>query len=70
MSVDERTEIDHKGTDKVTGLERGIGGALIHARDGRSSGGERAPRVATSSGVSKGRRRLALSEAEPKPARR
>ena len=25
MPVDERTDIDHKGTDKVTGLKRDIG---------------------------------------------
>ena len=40
MSVYERTDVDHKGTDKVTDLERGIGAALVHARGGRSSGGE------------------------------
>jgi hypothetical protein len=26
MSVDERTDIEHKGTDKATGIEWGIGG--------------------------------------------
>jgi hypothetical protein len=40
MSVYERTDVDDKGTDKVTDLERSVGGALVHARDGRSSGGE------------------------------
>ncbi|MCJ7522261.1 MAG: hypothetical protein MUP21_08620, partial [Dehalococcoidia bacterium] len=40
MSVHERIDVDYKGTGKVTDLERSIGGALVHARDGRSSGGE------------------------------
>jgi hypothetical protein len=45
MSVHERTDVEHKGTDKVTGLERGIGAALVNARDCRSSWGKRAPGV-------------------------
>ena len=36
MSVYERTDVDHKGTDKVAGLERDIRGTLVHARDCRS----------------------------------
>jgi len=40
VSVYERTDIDDKGTDKATDLERSIGEVLVHARDGRSSGGE------------------------------
>ena len=33
MSVHERIDIDHKGTDKVTGVEWCIGEALVHGRD-------------------------------------
>jgi len=40
VSVYERTDVDDKGTDKATDLERSIGEVLVHARDGRSSGGE------------------------------
>jgi hypothetical protein len=40
MSVNERTDVDYKGTGKVTDLERSVGGALVYARDGRGSGGE------------------------------
>jgi hypothetical protein len=38
MSIYERTDVDHKGTDKVTDLEHGIGEALVHKRGSRSSG--------------------------------
>jgi hypothetical protein len=40
MSVYERTDVDYKGTDQVTDLERGIGAVLVNARDCRSSGGK------------------------------
>ena len=40
VSVYERTDVDYKGTAKVADLERSIGGALVHARDGKGSGGE------------------------------
>ena len=40
MSVYERTDVDYKGTGKVTDLERSIGEVLVHAGDGRGSGGE------------------------------
>ena len=36
----ERTDIDHKGTDEVTDLERRTGGTLVRARGGRGSWGE------------------------------
>jgi hypothetical protein len=61
MSVHERIDIDHKGTDKVTGIEWCTGGALVHARDCRGSGSERAPGVATSSGVNRQVRRVMAS---------
>ncbi len=43
MSVDERTDVEHKGTGEVTGLERSVGGALV---DGKG-GGELAIRYAS-----------------------
>jgi hypothetical protein len=40
MSVDERTDIDYEGTDKVADLERGVGALVVGARGGRGLGGE------------------------------
>ena len=41
MSVYERTDVEHKGTDEVTDLERSVGGALVDTRGGGGSCGER-----------------------------
>ena len=40
MSVYERIDVEHKGTDKVTDLERSAGGALVDTRGSRGSCGE------------------------------
>jgi hypothetical protein len=40
MSVHERTDIDDKGTNQVTGVERGAREALVDGRSGRGSWGK------------------------------
>jgi hypothetical protein len=38
MSVNERIDIDHKGTEQITDSKRGIGEALAHARSSQDNG--------------------------------
>ena len=40
MSVNERIDIDYKGTEQITDSKRGIGKALAHARGGQDNGSE------------------------------
>jgi len=40
MSVNERTDIDYKGTEQIADSQRGIGEALAHAGSGQDNGSE------------------------------
>jgi len=40
MSVNERADIDYKGTEQIADSKRGIGKALAHAGSGQDNGSE------------------------------